>query len=183
MPIHQLMEAGSGRALERRASPREPFYCQPTGHTSNPAMLEINAKEHRRQHRRQSCDTCEPRGRTPAPLFQVIELIVFHFHGPSVQWNSLSIKEHKVIPMTRHQASRPEECAQEALVYQSCICYYIINIIQPPTMACLYLCSQCHKLGGRVDCGNAGEEASTNTRLFSIASLLLLQIPKLKAPT
>lgn len=101
------------------------------------------------------CDTCELRGRTPAPLFQVTELIVPGFRGPSVQWNTLSIKESKIIRMTRHQASGPKECVQEALAYHSCIHYYVINIIQPPTMECLYAPSQLRKLGGRVDCGNA----------------------------
>lgn len=63
------------------------------------------------------------------------------------------------------------------------MCIMLFNISQPPTMERLSLPSRLHRLGGRVHCGNAGEEASTNTRLLSLAPLLLLQLPKLKAPT
>ena len=84
---------------------------------------------------------------------------------------------NQIISMTRHQASGSKECAQEVLAYHSYTHYYVINIIQPPTIEGFYLPFQLCEPGGRVNCGNAGGEASTNTWLLLFTLLLLLQIP------
>lgn len=39
-PTAKLMESGSGRPLDQRASPRETVYCQATDHTPNPVISE-----------------------------------------------------------------------------------------------------------------------------------------------
>lgn len=72
-----------------------------------------------------SWDTSGLRDRLPAPLLRVTECIVPGFHGPLhglYRHNGIPSASNKIVPVTRHQAFGPKDCAQQALASHSFPC-------------------------------------------------------------